>query len=347
MLRRLTCYLAILASLGAAVPVRAADDDSGRREAFARGRSAISDERWRDALGIFQKLWTDRRSFDVGLQLGLVELNLRKYRDAAEHLAFGIRNLPPKEPKTTEDRARKLLALAEREVFALEIYVDRSNIEIRIDGTSVGRSPLDGDTYLDPGSHQIEAIVEASAPLQQSVIAKAGERQRIVFDTAKAPPAPDAVPAAAPTAAAAPTQAPPTAALPPQQAKHSKNLTPVYIASAAAVVALGVGTSLVVIGANKNSEKDDALAALPGDMPCKTGTDYPNECEEIKDMATKARSLRTAGFVSVGVGVAAVVTAVYLFTDANSSTARAPQRRLLAAPLVGSHEIGAILHGDF
>ncbi|HEY3435902.1 MAG TPA: hypothetical protein VGK41_09645 [Solirubrobacterales bacterium] len=352
MLARLATALSLLAALSAAAPVHAADAESERREAFGRGRAAMSEERWRDAQTIFQKLWVERRSFDVALQLGLVELNLKKYRDAAEHLSFGIRNLPPKEPKTTEDRARKLLTLAEREVAAVEIYVDKSNVELRVDGVSIGRSPLDGDTYLDPGAHQIEAVIEGAAPLSQTVFGKAGERERIVFDTTKAPALAETEPAVSSAVAPASPAPSPVAEPPPaphdQAPKAKKNLVPVYVASAAAVVALGAGASFIIVASNKDSDKDETLGTLPGNQPCATGTPYVAECARVEDLATEARTFRTAGYVAFGVGAVAAGTAVYFFTRANSSsTARTPPPRFLAAPVAGPRQIGAVLQGAF
>jgi hypothetical protein len=349
-MRRSLGFLLILTTcLGAARPCLA--DERDRQSAFVQGRKAIEAERWEDALVIYRKLWAERRAFDVALQLGLVEFNLRKYRDAAEHLAFGIRTLPPTEAQAAE-RAKKLLALAEREVAKLEIIVNRDNAEVRIDGAPVGHSPLQSEAYVDPGAHRIEAVSDAHAPVEKLVQAKAGDRQHVNLAIAELPTTPEPPP----VGAAAPQ--PDVAPLPPHSPpvhepnRRSKNMLPIYVAGGAAAVGIGVGATFLAIAGGKDSDKDEALARLAGTQPCARNTPHARECETIRTLAKDARTYRVAGAVALGAGVLAAGTAVVLAVSPDappSARARVPRRAISLAvlPQLGPRETGVSLLGQF
>src|SRR5689334_7193467 len=114
----------------AGLPATALADDSKRHAAFQQGVAAMQAEKWEDALAIYRKLWMEEHTYDVALSLGQVELNLKAYRDAAQHLDFGDRRIPPREDSAVSDRARHLLEVAKKEVAALEIKVDRTNADV-------------------------------------------------------------------------------------------------------------------------------------------------------------------------------------------------------------------------
>lgn len=350
MRRSLCCLLFLTTSLGAVRPV-AADPEGERRSSFVQGRRAMEAERWAEALVIYRRLWAEQPAFDVALQLGLVEFNLRKYRDAAEHLAFGIRTIPVTEKPATAERARKLLALAEREVALLEIGIDRENAEVRIDGALVGRSPLVSEVYVEPGAHRIGAVLEGHAPVEQVVQAKAGERKQVNLELTALPrtnPEPPlAVGAALPPGSSVPLHQ----ALPPRDnAERGKDMVPVYLAAAVGAVGLGLGVTLLAIAGGKDSDKDEALARLPGTQPCARNTPHVRECDRIGDLARDARTLRGAGAVAVGVGVLAAGTAVVLLAwpdDEAGTRAQTRAPRLAVLPQLGPRGSGASLVGEF
>lgn len=349
MRRSLGFLLVLTTCLGAARPCLA--DERDRQTTFVQGRKAIEAERWEDALGIYRKLWAERRAYDVALQLGLVEFNLRKYRDAAEHLAFGLRTLPPTEAQAAE-RAKKLLALAEREVAKLEISVNRDNAEVRIDGAPIGRSPLQSEAYVDPGAHRIEAVSEGLAPVEKLVQAKAGDRQQVTLEIAELPansePPPVGVATPPRDVAPLPPYAPPAH----EPNRPSKNMLPIYVAGGVAAVGIGVGVTFLAIAAGKDSDKDETLARLPGTQPCARNTPHARDCETIRTLADGARTYRVAGAVALGAGVLAAGTAVVLaiLPDAQpTARARVPRRAVSLAvlPQLGPRETGVSLLGEF
>src|SRR4051812_12550791 len=59
---------------------------------YDEGRKAAKAGKWAQARDLFLRSWRIRRDFLVAINLGRAELELGKYRDAAEHLAYFTRN---------------------------------------------------------------------------------------------------------------------------------------------------------------------------------------------------------------------------------------------------------------
>ena len=75
-----------------------ADETARARELFRQGAAAMKDGKFQDARKALLQVWTLRHSYDVAAVLGQAELELKAYRDAAEHLdaiADATRECPP------------------------------------------------------------------------------------------------------------------------------------------------------------------------------------------------------------------------------------------------------------
>src|ERR1041384_1427691 len=173
-----TVALLVAALLLLIEPATAADD-AKRRAAFREGVAAIQAEKWDEAVAIYRKLWEEERTYDVALSLGQAELNSKKYRDAAEHLDFGLRTIPPREDAAVSERARHMLDVAKHEVGTLELKVDRTNAEVVIDGKAAGTTPPPPEIFVEPGPHTIEATSSGSTPIVQAISIGAGQQKTL------------------------------------------------------------------------------------------------------------------------------------------------------------------------
>jgi hypothetical protein len=100
-----------------------------------------------------QEEWTDRG------QPGRHRDEARLYRDAAEHLAYFLRNQPggwpPAEP------AKKMYADAVAKTGSIQVTVDMTEAEVVVDGAVVGKAPLADPVFVEPGRHEVEARLGA------------------------------------------------------------------------------------------------------------------------------------------------------------------------------------------
>jgi hypothetical protein len=161
-------------------------------ELFDKGNVFYKQSRWAEAEVQFQKAWDVRRGFDIAANLGDCELQIGQVREAAEHLAYAIREFPLSGKTALRERLQKRFAEAREQVGILKVSADAEGAELVIDGLVVGRSPLSSEVFVDPGVHAVEARLtgyeEARASLE---VPKGSSKEvRLVLEKKIAPPPP-------------------------------------------------------------------------------------------------------------------------------------------------------------
>jgi hypothetical protein len=307
-MRRPTIFMSTLAAVLLAQSAFAGPSDiEARREAYRKGYAALEAKNWDTAYQIFKQLWLDQPAYDVALNLGQAELRLHKYRDAAEHLTYATTHFPAAEDRQILDRALRGLEQAKRESGRLIVVVDRTGADVRVDGKSIGSTPIDGERFVDPGEHAVEASLSGFTNATQSFQVTAGQSQTIVL---KLDPAPAL--SGAPTAPPAADAGELTAGASPNSL-HTPNYTaPIVAASVGGAALIGAITTLV-ISVNKQADADERAKKLTGSggNECAPGIDAEraSECTKIVDLAKSATALRNVAFVGFGVtAVAGVAT---------------------------------------
>jgi hypothetical protein len=114
---------------------------------------------YRKAKASLSAAWALLKSWEIAVNLGSAEMRLGQYRDAAEHLAWGIRDGALKEGETYGPlvKAKTLLTEAAAHVGQVKLLADEPGASIYVDDDVVGKSPLVDPLYLDPGTHVIMA----------------------------------------------------------------------------------------------------------------------------------------------------------------------------------------------
>jgi hypothetical protein len=315
-------HIAAIAVAIASLPGAAAGADDGKRHAaFQQGVTAIQAEKWEDALAIYRKLWDEEQTYDVALSLGQVELNLKAYRPAAEHLAFGLAHVPPREEAAVTDRARRMLDMARHEVGTLEIRVDRTNAEIVLDGKALVTTPLPPMIFVDPGAHTVEATSPGSTPIVQAISLARGEQKtlNLAFGERGAgssavtdPPAPQTGVSTSPEAPAPPpasdTTGEKSSGLPPR--------TMVLIAGGALTagfLGLSLAEKLRANGAQDDVDQRRAEVVAKFGRNCAEGSTDP-DCMALSEAADRRNSAnRVATYALAGAGVSAAATIALFF----------------------------------
>lgn len=180
--------IVLLAILWASAAFAEPSDPTARREAYRTGYAAIERRDWAEAQRIFDALWHEERAYDVALHLGQTEFQLGRHRDAAEHLAFGVAHMPPGESEELRERAILALERARSKVGTLEIVVNRPSAEVRIDGVLIGSAPIEGEWFVVPGRHRVEALLAGYETKSALVEIRAGEAQELALELVPLPP---------------------------------------------------------------------------------------------------------------------------------------------------------------
>src|SRR3954468_17757613 len=100
---------------------RGAEDMAG--ELFDKGDVLYEHARWAEAEVQFQKAWDLRPSFDVAANLGDCELQIGQAREAAEHLAYAVKQFPLSGKAAVQKRLAARFAEARKLVGGLKIEV--------------------------------------------------------------------------------------------------------------------------------------------------------------------------------------------------------------------------------
>lgn len=335
--------------LGAAHAHAEPRDAAGRRAAYVEARDAIVAKNWAGARKILVELWAEAQSYDVALGLGQAELNLKQYAHAALHLTYALDNLPPRESDELRARTQEFLGLARQHLATVEVWVEPQDAAISVDGETVAPSPA-SEVYVEVGPHTIAARRADYQTAEVRVDALQGQTYPVRFQLS-----PSSAPPAAPmTTPIATTPIPPLPTAPPEsgakraeQPSSQSSLVPVYIAAGVTAVGLGVGIGTLVAAGNKQSDKNDILARLPEKPACGQGTPYVVDCAHVKDLNDQAATLRTVGFVGVGVAVAAAGTAAYFLLRHDHGKPSESAQSVQVLPALAPRTLGALVRASF
>lgn len=174
----------------------AADVAAQAKQLFREGLDAAKLKKWDKARTYFLSAWRAQRHWKIALNLGLVEHKLGKWRDAAEHLTYGLREAPAGKIEAADRKeAEGLLRDTTRKVGRLVARIQPAGTEVLVDGASVGKVPFADPLFVEPGIHAVEARFEGHVSANRSISAMAGEE--LVIDV-RLDPSPPVIKAVAP-----------------------------------------------------------------------------------------------------------------------------------------------------
>ncbi|HTE17232.1 MAG TPA: hypothetical protein VK689_02495, partial [Armatimonadota bacterium] len=117
-----------------------------------QGTELYAGQKWQEAEEAFLGAWAIRKTYDIAANLGHAEHKLGKWRNAAEHFAFALRNWPFAGKPEPRELARQRFEEVRAKVGAVTIEVSVAGAEVAIDGKTVGVSPLPAEAYVEPGA---------------------------------------------------------------------------------------------------------------------------------------------------------------------------------------------------
>ncbi|WP_155798163.1 hypothetical protein [Sorangium cellulosum] len=287
------------------------DDGALAARSYKVGVAAAREGRWPDAYAAYLEAWRLKRHFQIAANLARAELKLGKHRDAAEHIAFFLREA---EGVSEPDRAlgRQMLDEAKAHLATLKVVVSRAGATVLVDGVPVGTSPLGREVYVEPGERRLEARLQGEIPAQTSAALAPGASQEVELRFAERAAAGAVQPAAPRRSPAAPRR-------PPAAPDHgASGPSTALIAAGGAATVLAAGTAVVLRVFADRSARSGSDAAVPGADSCYSNGPpalHYTRCLVVDEHRTEAVSLRNAStgvFIAAGVlGAATVGYALY------------------------------------
>ncbi|XXY18895.1 PEGA domain-containing protein [Sorangium sp. So ce216] len=306
-------------------PASAAEAAKRADASYRQGLRLYSDGKYAEAEAALESAWELNPTFDVAYNIGNTEYKLKKHREAAQYLSFALRHWPlMKAAAKLKVTAEQRLAESRAQVGAVTVTVGVAGAEVLVDGKAVGRAPLEGEVFVEPGEHRVEARLEGYAPASETVkVAKGGSAEvALVMAAAKseaqgATPVAKAAEGSAPGAGAgAPAaQEPPAAPVEPEPPKEERSWVPVIALGAASVVGIGVGlgTTFASNAASDEAHRQSA-AIIEGRGQCvMPESSWAGPCEQVRNDASRADTLGNVARVAfIASGAFAIAAATYV-----------------------------------
>lgn len=327
-----------------------ADDTQQADEHFHKGKELMASGRVKEAREEYLTAFRLRRSYDVAGNLGSAELTLGFPRDAAEHLLFALHHYAASGTTAAQlETAKQRFAEAERQVGRLKVSVSMNGADVLVDGTVVGRAPLDEDVFVEPGERTVEARLAGYEPAKQTIKSGKGTAQLVTLKLTVADPPPVPTASAVPLASASATALPPpvpsgsTAPIVPVVAGGPSK--PVLITGGVVTgLAVMAGVVFTVLANGKASDADQQrhnLVQTQGAPAC-TGMNVPADCATLSS-TTDARATMSnlAAWSFLGAGAIGAATVIY----ALAAPKRVPQQGVRVAPIVSGTTAGITLGG--
>lgn len=335
--------LAALSALeGEAVsqPVLSGEESAKLADAyFLRGKALLKDGNIKEAYKQYKASWDLKKSYDIAANLGNIEYELGMPRDAAEHLAFSVRNAAVSVTPGRLDKIKKLLDQAKALVGAVVVKVSLDGADVLVDGEVVGRSPLTDELYVDPGPRVIEARLPGHETEKQMVDCTRSSMQTVSL-TLKPVVIPPDVSSARPI--------PTSSARPPGGGGSRKLTLPVAIGAGVAAAGIGLGLTSTILSNARSADANllhEQIAGKPENTSACNRTPLSTNCQNLHSAYTDVgsfRNLAIIGFATAGVAVLATATYALIPSPVPVTTGQ-----VHASFSVGPDGSGLLIHGRF
>jgi hypothetical protein len=306
-------------------------DGARARDLFRKGYEEYTKAHLPQAYALLIESWILQKSFDVAGNLALVENQLTRYREAAEHATYALANFPT----GGSDAQRKLidgaLAEARTHVSAITVRVSVDRATVSVDGRPAGESPLAAEIFVEPGPHVVSAAAPGYLPAQDDVRTDKGTTHLITLTLARS---------------GAFTKLPPTPVV------TDTSPRPITVAGfAAAGLGLGLGVAFAILSKIKATDATAEHQIVSGeggksDPTFCAGPSPSVDCTKLHGLLASQSAFANASLWSFVAGSAVGVgTVLYTLVVPRSSPVKAVAAHLI--PFAGPGTGGLLLKGAF
>lgn len=322
---------AVAQTIFEAAPAASAEGDAAvkARELFLKGKALYAEGKVKEAYEAYKAAWGVRRSYDVAGNLGIAALELGKMREAAEYLLYCKQNVPVSESPERFAMIEERLAEARKEVAAVRVEVRRGGgsggagesaegAEVLVDGAVVGRVPLAGEVFVDPGKHSLKVRLAGYADAEKGIEGRKGfaETVTLVLEPAEVGPGGG------------------------EPARKSWVL--IGVGGGLAAAGLGVGIGLTLAANSKSSDAADIRSGLKTDYACTLNPGSPS-CPKLKSTVASQDTFANVAVIGFAVGGAAALGLVTYLLVPSPKSQTSSRVRLL--PWVGINGGGLSVAG--
>jgi len=286
-----------------AQPDTAADNGTVRAD-YRKALAEMDKGNWQNARALLIDLFKRSPTFDVAASLGEAEARLGESASAAQHFAYALKNVPPKEKADTSARIRGGLNSVLGNVATVHLSVNRKDVPVYLDGALLGTYPALAEVYLSPGKHTIEAR-DGDAVAKKEVQATAGSNSSLAIELKANAPA-----VSSGLAAPNPSPAQPKVAPPVEDEPDTVRSIVLVTGGSLAVAGLAVGIGFGLASNAAESDANSYRALLPKNG-CASGT--TGDCKSLDDALSRQKNdstIANVGWVLGGVGLVAVGAAL-------------------------------------
>ncbi|WP_437659907.1 PEGA domain-containing protein [Sorangium sp. So ce1182] len=325
------------------------------KDLVRRARKARQSGKWNEARDAYKAAFdaadalpsTGQERAELAGELGLCELALRKYRDAAEHLTW---SLEQGHALTDDVRLRFEVGHAKAAFYLVRVLlsVDPPDAEVFIDGKAIGRTARTYKLFLEPGRHMVRARAPGREDALHVISADAGSEleistqlPRVAVTSAQEAPAP-------PKAVSAPPAARPQTPGPWASWPGTLRIAGITVATAG----VSVGAVLMIragrLDGDLSARRDRLLSAPASSSTMCWQAPQRSPCGELARLQ-EARNLSGRAGVATAIlgGVVGAVTAASFFTDLSFLGSSPARDRVHVSPVATGNEIGARIGGPW
>lgn len=293
------------------------------RQLYAEGVKAYQLARWEEARASFLAAWALAKHYTIAGNLADCEMRLGLYRDAAEHLAYYVREVAKDGSSTPDERkdGQRHYDEARAKVASVVVRVNVPAAELYVDGKSIGKSPLVSPLFLDAGPHELEARSEGYLSAKTTVDAKVGTSRDIALELKRAYVVPPVLP-------------------------PSGGPSPVWIAVSGALAVGGLGAGIgLTAAANGKSEDAKTLRVQVGSGSACFAQPTSPTCATLQSAADGKNTLSNLAMVSFLAGGAFALTSAGLGVWSALSPKTGVTVRV--SPVVGASQSGILVVGSW
>jgi hypothetical protein len=325
------------------------------RALYIEGQKAAAKGHWGEAHAAWLAAWGLKKQYQIAANLGTAEAHLGRYREAAEHLSYYVREAPERKAKERET-ARKLLAEVRAHVAALTLKVEPEGAKVLVDGVTVGTAPLREEVFVDPGARAIEATLAGYEAVKVTMEVKAGEARVVPIALVKSEVKPRASGAGGASAATGGTTATTGSGSGGQTPNGGATGGPragglhpgvLFAGIASSAVAITGGVVFAIVSSVKGNDADEQQAALFQDgfgRACEKPTALAARCADLESSLAARDTFGHLSLWSFVIGgTLGMGTAVYvLATPKTKSTST-----VRALPMASAQGGGLVVVGEW
>lgn len=292
------------------------------RELHLKGAGLYEHGDYARAEAAFLAAWALKQHFQIAGNLGACQMKLGKYRDAAEHLRYFLREQPKTGNQDERKRTQALFDEARAKVATLGILVNVPSAVVSIDGHVIGTSPLKEPVFVEPGKRVVTVARNGYKDSRQEAVLTAGSTTELVSTLVS-------------------SELPPIASKP-------RSIAPAIVLGGIAVAGLVAGTGVFVAGNGQRTTAEELnKSIIDGHRGCRANApNFDARCTDLASASSSADTLHRVGLgLLVGGGAAALGAAAYLlWPSAKPTTSDATLRILPVGTATGG---GLLATGTF